>query len=125
MTARWTGVTIDCVDVERMATFWGSLLGRDPSDEMDGDGWATVGSRHDAEPRLTFQQVPEPRAGKVRLHLDLEVDDVTAGVAEVERLGGRPTGERHEYDEGVVVVMTDPEGHEFCLVQLYRGAPPP
>jgi len=35
----------------------------------------------------------------------------------VRALGGQSTGERHQYDEGVVVVMTDPEGHEFCLVQ--------
>jgi len=112
-------VTIDCADPERLAAFWGVLLGRERSDEMDVDGWATVGSRSDPQPRLTFQRVPEPRSGKVRLHLDVQVDDLTAGVAEVERLGGAPTGERHDYDEGVVVVMTDPEGHEFCLVQLF------
>ncbi len=28
-------------------------------------------------------------------------------------------GERHDYDEGAVVVMADPEGHEFCHVQYY------
>jgi predicted enzyme related to lactoylglutathione lyase len=117
--ASWYGVTIDCADPGRLAAFWGALLGREAGDEMDGDGWATIGSRHDAQPRLTFQRVPEPRAGKVRLHLDVEVDDITAGIAEVEGLGGHPTGERHDYDEGVVVGMTDPEGHEFCLVELY------
>jgi predicted enzyme related to lactoylglutathione lyase len=119
MTNRWYGVTIDCIDPDAMAAFWGALLGRMPSDEMDGEGWATIGSRHDAQPRLTFQKVPEPRTGKVRLHLDVRVDDIDAGIAEVMTLGGARTGERHEYDEGVVVVMTDPEGHEFCLVQLY------
>ncbi|MER7841690.1 VOC family protein [Streptomyces sp. NPDC096040] len=34
-------------------------------------------------------------------------------------LGGRETGERHEYEEGVVVVLADPEDHEFCLSQFY------
>lgn len=115
----WYGVTIDCVDPDRLATFWGTLLGRERSAEMDGDGWATIGSGHDVQPRITFQQVPEPRLGKVRLHLDIRVDDIVEGVAEVERLGGAATDERHEYDEGVVVVMTDPEGHEFCLVEFY------
>jgi predicted enzyme related to lactoylglutathione lyase len=115
----WYGVTIDCVDPERMATFWGALLDRERSDEMDGDGWATIGSRHDVQPRITFQRVPEPRTQKVRLHLDVRVDDVATGIAEVERLGGAATGERHDYDEGVVVVMTDPEGHEFCLVEFF------
>lgn len=119
MPAHWYGVTVDCVDPERLATFWGALLKRERSTEMDGDGWATVGSRDDVQPRITFQRVPEPRSGKVRLHLDVRVDDIEEGMGEVERLGGAPTGERHEYDEGVVVVMTDPEGHEFCLVELY------
>jgi predicted enzyme related to lactoylglutathione lyase len=118
MANHWYGVTIDCVDPDRMAAFWGALLDREPSDEMDEDGWATIGSRHDDQPRITFQQVPEPRAGKVRLHLDVRVDEIQAGIAEVERLGGEATGERHDYDAGVVVVMNDPEGHEFCLVQF-------
>jgi predicted enzyme related to lactoylglutathione lyase len=119
MLPHWYSVTVDCVDPERMATFWGALLRRERSAEMDGEGWATVGSRDDAQPRITFQRVPEPRSGKVRLHLDVRVDDIAEGMAEVEHLGGASTGERHEYDEGVVVVMTDPEGHEFCLVELY------
>jgi predicted enzyme related to lactoylglutathione lyase len=48
------------------------------------------------------------------------VDDIVAGLREVIDLGGRFTGERHDYDEGVVVVMADPEDHEFCLVQYHR-----
>lgn len=118
MANRWYGVTIDCVDPDRLAAFWCALLDRERSDEMEGDGWATIGSRHDGQPRITLQRVPEPRSGKVRLHLDVCVDDIGSGIAEVERLGGADTGERHEYDEGVVVVMTDPEGHEFCLVEF-------
>ncbi|WP_165438597.1 VOC family protein [Pseudonocardia sediminis] len=31
-------------------------------------------------------------------------------------LGGRSTGQRHEHPEGVVAVMADPEGNEFCVV---------
>jgi predicted enzyme related to lactoylglutathione lyase len=120
MVNRWYGVTVDCADPDRLASFWATLLGRELSDEMDGPGWATVGSRHDAEPRITFQQVPESKTAKVRLHLDVAVDDIASGIAEVERLGGSSTGERHDYDEGVVVVMADPEGHEFCLVQFYE-----
>ena len=38
----------------------------------------------------------------------------------VVELVGRWTGERHDYDEGVVVVMVDPETNEFCRVQYYE-----
>jgi predicted enzyme related to lactoylglutathione lyase len=64
--------------------------------------------------------VTEPKIGKVRIHLDVEVDDIEAGRRQVEDLGGRWSGERHGYDEGVVMVMLDPEDHEFCLVQFFR-----
>jgi predicted enzyme related to lactoylglutathione lyase len=61
------------------------------------------------------------KAGKVKVHLDVTVEDIEAALELVWVLGGRFTGERHDYDEGegVVVVMADPEGHEFCLVQYY------
>lgn len=109
-------MTVDCVDVELVATFWSALLGRERGPSQDG--WVYLGQREDALPRLVFQPVSEPTRGKVRLHLDLEVDDIQAAMAQVARLGGRATGERHDYPgEGVVVVMADPEGHEFCLTE--------
>ena len=118
MANLWTGVTVDCSDPASLARFWSAVLDRPVSAEHDGPRWATVGSRTDALPRLTFQRVPEARQGKVRLHLDVQVDDIDAGRREVEALGGRWTGQRHDYPgEGTVLVMTDPEGHEFCFVQ--------
>jgi predicted enzyme related to lactoylglutathione lyase len=118
MANRLSGITIDCADPASLARFWSRLLDRRLSDEHEGPDWATVGSRLDEAPRLTFQRVPEPKQGKVRLHLDVQVVDVDAGRVQVEELGGRWTGERHDYPgEGVVLVMADPEGHEFCIVQ--------
>jgi predicted enzyme related to lactoylglutathione lyase len=64
--------------------------------------------------------VSEPATGKVRIHLDVTVDDIEKTMAAVIKLGGRATGERHDHDDGVVVVMADPERHEFCLVQYYE-----
>ncbi|MYS24001.1 hypothetical protein GA0115240_159025 [Streptomyces sp. DvalAA-14] len=117
MANRWGGVTIDCIDVERVAAFWSVLLDRQrgPSEP----GWVYLGHRGDPQPRLVFQPVTEPKAGKARVHLDVVVDDIDRGIAQVVALGGRFTGERHDYDKGVVVVMADPEEHEFCLAQYY------
>jgi hypothetical protein len=42
----------------------------------DDAGWATAGSRLDDQPRLTFQRVAEPKTAKVRIHLDVQVDDM-------------------------------------------------
>jgi hypothetical protein len=96
------------------------LLDRPISDEHDGPGWATVGSRFDPAPRLTFQRVPEPKVGKVRVHLDVQVRDIDESRAQIEATGGRWTGQRFDYPgDGVVMIMADPEGHEFCIVQYY------
>ncbi|MGV0806057.1 VOC family protein [Mycolicibacterium setense] len=121
MPNRWSGVTIDCADPLRMSTFWAALLSIPASSEHGDDpNWATVGSRSGPFPRLTFQRVPEPKTTKVRIHLDVQVDDIAEGLVQVEALGGRWAGTRNDYDEGVVVVMLDPEGHEFCLVQYFE-----
>lgn len=111
----WSGVTFDCVDPERVARFWGALLGREPGPSEEC--WVYLGHRGDPQPRLVFQPVEEPKVGKIRVHLDVTVDDIDDAVELVGTLGGRNTGERHVYDEGIVVVMTDPEDHEFCVVQ--------
>jgi predicted enzyme related to lactoylglutathione lyase len=68
-------------------------------------------------PTLAFQRVPESKALKNRLHLDISVDDVDSATAQVEALGGRraPSEDFTEYGSRWRV-MSDPDGNEFCLV---------
>ena len=71
-------------------------------------------------PVLGFQRVPEERAGKNRLHLDLGAATGERH-AEVERLvglGAKVVGERGGDAEGLVwTTLTDPEGNEFCVAE--------
>lgn len=114
MTFQWSAVTIDCTDPHRLADFWSALLPGERSVPLPG--WVRL---HPAGlPAINFQPVPEAKATKARLHLDLRVEDIDVAVATVHDLGGR-TLARHDYDEGAVVVLADPEGTEFCLVQYY------
>lgn len=52
----------------------------------------------------------------MRIHLDVLVDDLEAGVARVVRLGGADTGSREQLPRGQIVVVLDPEGNEFCVL---------
>ncbi|MBT0771730.1 hypothetical protein KIH74_22510 [Kineosporia sp. J2-2] len=86
-----------------------------------------VGIRHPDEPfdaftgvgqgrRLLFQDVPEPRSGKNRLHLDVHRDggELEQHVKRLEALGAVRV---HELDQGAAGhwwIMNDPEGNEFC-----------
>lgn len=114
MRTRWSGLTVDCLNPDRLAAFWGALLGRELEPGLPG--WVQLKPRND-EPRINFQPVAQPNRGKVRIHLDVTVDDIDRAIERVLELGGRATGERHEYPEGTVVVLQDPEGHEFCIVR--------
>jgi catechol 2,3-dioxygenase-like lactoylglutathione lyase family enzyme len=66
--------------------------------------------------RLLFQQVPEPKTVKNRLHLDLHAGPDRRD-AEVDRLRGLgATVVRQVKEPGTEhVIMADPEGNEFCV----------
>jgi len=61
MANRLAGITIDCADPARLASFWSALLDIAVTAEHGDDaGWATVGSRLDHQPRLTSEVVGLP-----------------------------------------------------------------
>ncbi len=76
----------------RLASFWQSALGWRRTFERDGQVVLEPpeGSPEDGvAPDLLFLRVPEGKAGKNRLHLDLRPQDQAAEVARLEGLGAR------------------------------------
>jgi hypothetical protein len=142
---RTVQVTFDCADPAALAGFWCEALGYAiPPPPPGFDSWdaaleswgvpevarnraSACEDPTGAGPRLFFQQVPEGKTAKNRVHLDvraapgLEGDDrMTALEAECERLVtlGATRVERHEPAmpmSGGHIIMQDPEGNEFCL----------
>jgi len=89
---------------------------------------AVVPASGQAGPRLFFQRVPEPKTVKNRVHLDVRAAPGLSGdarmaalTAEAERLVALGAAEQRRVEphedplSGGFIVMTDPEGHEFCL----------
>src|SRR5215510_2481779 len=112
MGSRWYAVVVDAGDPARLARWWAEVLDYRVLDEEDGE--VAIG-RGDQQPVLYFIRVPESKAGKNRLHIDLRPDDRDA---EVERLVDM--GARHvDVGQGEVswVVLADPEGNEFCVLR--------
>ncbi len=114
---RWSGLTVDCHAPRLVADFWAALLGGELSVPLPG--WLRLDTPGSAVPVINFQPVPEPKRGKTRVHLDIAVDDIERARQNVTQLGGRSLDKRYDYDEGIVVLMADPEGNEFCLVQYF------
>ncbi|MGW5777026.1 VOC family protein [Streptomyces sp. NPDC003863] len=108
-------VTIDCADAYALATFWAKVLDAKVSDDdKPGDEEALVAS---PGADLLFIQVPEPKAVKNRVHLDLQPQDRTRD-EEVERLialGATLVDDRRNADGTGWATMADPEGNEFCV----------
>ncbi len=113
--AAWAAVTVDCVEPQKVSLFWSRMLDA-PVRTIGLPGWFRIGPTAPGGPAITFQPVPEEKVGRCRIHLDLWVERLDAAVALVQDLGGKSTGEILRYYEGAVVVMTDVEGIEFCLV---------
>lgn len=115
MTIQLEQVTFDCADAAALAGFWAQVIGQ-PVDDGSDQYFATVG-RQAPGPALMFLQVPDERAGKNRLHLDLATSDWAAEVERVVGLGARRMG---EFDEHGVhwVTLADPEGNVFDLAEI-------
>ncbi|MFD1150960.1 VOC family protein [Saccharothrix hoggarensis] len=81
----------------------------DPFDEVSGIGRGR---------RVLFQDVPEPKSGKNRLHIDVHSgpEGRDALVARLEGLGATRVREVDQGPAGHWWVMRDPEGNEFCAV---------
>jgi hypothetical protein len=136
-------VTFDCADPDKLAHFWADVLGYElqppppgfdswdafldsigvPDDERDSA--SAIRDPEGKGPRIFFQRVPEPKAAKNRLHLDLRLGGgpqtplaerkalINAAVERLVSLGATvvgPVEERGSY----CVVLRDPEGNEFC-----------
>jgi len=111
-------VTTDCADPKALSTFWAAALGTSVSG--DYGEFVMLAPPPAGGPVLGFQRVPEERAGKNRLHLDLvaQAGGRQAEVARLVELGAMVLGERGGDAEGLVwTTLTDPEGNEFCVAE--------
>jgi hypothetical protein len=129
-------IAVDCHDVFRLADFWSAVL----SYELMGteaqwaehsrsvatyprEAWARIVDPDGSGPAILFHSVPEPKAGKNRIHLDIRAprelsDDrqtrLMLFIEKIEALGGtklRVVQDEHDY----FAVMQDPERNEFCV----------
>jgi hypothetical protein len=113
-------LSVDCATPRSLAQWWAQVLGWQVlEDEDPDDDEVAIGDPAGGAPTLLFLQVPEGKALKNRLHLDLRPPDGSDQQTELARLLG--LGARHvDVGQGTDVswiVLADPEGNEFCLLR--------
>lgn len=110
-------VAIDCADAYGLARFWSRVTGC-PLDPEDKPGDPEVRVLLAEGPALYFNEVPEAKTVKNRLHLCLRPK--TSREQEVERLlglGATLVADHREPDGSGWAVLADPEGNEFCVLR--------
>lgn len=115
MTITVGHITFDANDAAALAGFWSGVLER-PVDEGATESFATVGATGDQplRPAFMFIQVPEPRAGKNRIHVDLHSSDLQTEIDRVLALGATKIGDFDEYG-ATWATFSDSEGNLFDI----------
>ena len=128
MALRWYSTVVDCQDVAAQAAWWASALGWKKAYEADDEvvlvpQHATVELLQSlpweqVPPGLVFVPVPEGKAVKNRLHLDLAPHTTDDRDAEIARLiaAGATRVDVGQEATATWVVLADPEGNEFCVL---------
>ncbi|MFZ0921237.1 MAG: VOC family protein [Candidatus Dormiibacterota bacterium] len=112
-------VVIDCNDFAAMYAFWRAVLGYVPRDPPE-DGWAVLSDPDGSHVNVSLQQVPEPRVGKNRLHLDLYTDNRAGEVERLIALGAVSFPRTSEPGEDFVTLQ-DLEGNLFDVIDKPGG----
>jgi catechol 2,3-dioxygenase-like lactoylglutathione lyase family enzyme len=131
MPTRLVHLVVDASDPAAQARFWARALDWVVADETEEEVhvWpADFRYPGTAAVPLLFVPVPEAKTGKNRVHLDLASTSAAHQAALVTRLTGLGASPV-DIGQGDVpwVVMADPEGNEFCVLEPregYRGTGP-
>ncbi|MGI5241290.1 VOC family protein [Dactylosporangium sp. CA-139066] len=119
MTVRIRHITFDCADPYRLSLFWSAVTGYEeqPNDPNLPTHDEALILATDGSAGLLFIRVPEPKAVKNRVHLDVQPLDATRDT-EIDRilaLGASLVGDFRRPDGTGWAVLADPEGNEFCV----------
>lgn len=115
------GLVLDCADPDKLAQFWAPALGY----VNVGTAGVYVALFPDGRPgpKLLLQQVGEPKHGKNRMHLDIEVPDIHAEADRLIALGATRVSEDTLSEQGSTwLLMADPENNEFCICDAGQPA---
>lgn len=121
-------LVLDSASPAPLARFWAAALDGYQVAAYDEEAMADLATQGITDPeddpsvlvepvdgtglRVFINHVPEPKTTKNRLHLDLTADDPRAERERLVALGARAL----RRDPDGWVVMADPEGNEFCLM---------
>lgn len=109
-------VVLDCLDPDALVPFWQEALAYQLVDSLDGYRILAPRDGEPPGPVLILQPVPEPKSVKNRMHIDVHADHAADHVRRLEELGATRLGAPVAAFGVMWQTLTDPEGHELCVV---------
>jgi len=113
-------IVVRCYEFEKMLAFWQEALHYLPKEPAKG-GWVILRDPEGRGPNVSLDQYPDKRSGKrSRLHLDLYTNDQEDEVRRLVKIGATRYPWRYTPGDHYVV-LEDPDGNLFCVVQVPGG----
>jgi predicted enzyme related to lactoylglutathione lyase len=106
-------------DLEREAAFWAAALGYERR-ILASDDFAQVVSPDRSGPNISFDKYRAAERVPPRIHLDLFTEDQDGEVRRLEGLGARQVPWDKRPADADYVIMEDPEGNRFCVIDTTR-----
>jgi catechol 2,3-dioxygenase-like lactoylglutathione lyase family enzyme len=111
-------------DIDRAVAFWRAALGFVPRPAEVRDDWVTLEAPDGSGRAISLQRSSSPVPARPRTHLDLYTDDAAEQAREVDRLvtlgAARVDWDSYPADPDFVV-LADPDGNLFCVIDLAHG----
>lgn len=109
-------IVIRVDDIAAQTHFWAEALGYVPREAADADFVLLRPRAGEQGPNVSLDLMRSDRVLPPRIHLDLYADDQSAEVARLERIGASRVEWSGRPDDADYVIMEDPEGNRFCVV---------
>ena len=110
-------IAIACYEFDKMLVFWQETLHYIPREPAKG-GWVVLRDPDRKMPNVSLNQVPRKDSGRrSRLHLDLYTNNRETEIERLIKIGASRYSWRYKQDDDFVV-LEDPDGNLFCVVQI-------
>jgi catechol 2,3-dioxygenase-like lactoylglutathione lyase family enzyme len=103
-------------DLERQKAFWTAALGYVEAPEAADSDFALLRPRDGVGPNVSLDAHRSERPLPPRIHLDLYADDQAAEIERLLALGARRVEWARRPADADYVILEDPEGNRFCVV---------
>ena len=114
-------------DLRGQAAFWSEALDYVPRDDEPDDDFILLRPRNGLGPNISLDLRHADVHVPPRIHLDLYTEDQPGEVERLRSLGATEVHWDKRPPEADYVIMADPEGNRFCVIDtsIDAGSPPP